>query len=197
MSTVYRWSLSVWQRLKLLYIQQMSHTHPYRFKHHTHFSWSFYTALRIFIRQSVYHCTPATVRFTSTLLYYHRTTDFFRLIYLQSLYSLEFVFFWDRVCGRVDHGKISKSKNEKCFKPCRRGSSEGSDETLGGFSQGVTCTHTAGVCNTARRGMKVCVKSLTSRSWAAVGLVSGFLSKAFFRKSLNSIDLKHTKAFNI
>ncbi len=43
----------------------------------------------------------------------------------------------------------------------------------------------------------VCVRFLTSRSWAAVGLVSGFLSKALFRKSLKSLDLKHTKPLNI
>ncbi len=43
----------------------------------------------------------------------------------------------------------------------------------------------------------VCVRFLTSRSWAAVGLVSGFLSKALFRKSLKSLDLKYTKPLNI
>ncbi len=43
----------------------------------------------------------------------------------------------------------------------------------------------------------VCVRFLTSWSWAAVGLDSGFLSKAIFRKSLNSIDLKYTKPLNI
>lgn len=43
----------------------------------------------------------------------------------------------------------------------------------------------------------VCVRFLTSWSWAAVGLDSGFLSKAIFRKSLNSIDLKYTKPLNV